>query len=297
MEFKIGERAELEGLSVDVRADNDNPRVKRFRASTPAKDRHRTRVLPDGIDTKNFRRNPVFLWGHDGYGGFETPKMEHVLGRVIKLDQSSTALDIDVEFLAADVNPLAEMALGMINAKALNAVSIGFIPREIKREKDADGSDRNVPVITKSELLEVSLVSIPSNPEALLIARSMVAGDLERNHPGASLKWHCHQGCAHETLEAADACACEDDLFSTREEVIAEITQALDNAGSGALERWKTLLREAEEQAAIPPAHAAADRGVDHQTATVDALRESATRLAVAGAVRKAVDQWTARSR
>lgn len=143
-----------------------------FRASTSAKDRHRSRVMPAGIDTLNFDKNPIFLWGHDGYGGWETPKMENVLGRVVSHTKTEQFFDVEVEFVDASVNPKAEMALGLTRAGALNTVSIGFIPREIVIETDEANGE--IPVIMRSELLEVSLVPIPSNPEAVALVRSMV---------------------------------------------------------------------------------------------------------------------------
>lgn len=214
---KVDEKYSIRGYVLDdadwrqEEGDGDDDvkrRTKRFRVSTPDKDRHRTRISPEGIDTSNYEKNPIFLWAHDGYGGWETPNIFHVLGRVVDFTKTRRAFDVDAEFLSGEVNGLAEIALGMVNAKALNAVSIGFIPKEIVFEKDSDGSDRDVPHITKCELLEVSLVPIPSNPNALELARSMVSADLR--NLGTKPQWVCAGGrCAHphETLEAAEACS------------------------------------------------------------------------------------------
>ena len=152
-------------------------RVVTFRASTFAKDRHHTRIKPDGINTDNFTRNPVFLWGHDGYGGWSVPQMENVIGRVIATRKSTDAFDIDVEFAEESVNPKGAMAHRMTKAGLLSTVSIGFIPTEVK--VITEGSSE-VPIIEKAELLEVSLVPIPSNPEAVALVRSMSgAADVE----------------------------------------------------------------------------------------------------------------------
>jgi HK97 family phage prohead protease len=151
-----------------LRAD-DNSRVITFRASTPAIDRHGTRVRTEGIDTTSYETNAVFGWAHDLYGSFlGSPQLSHVLGRTVAIRKTSQALDIDVEFAPAEVNPLGDQAFRMVKGKFLNAVSIGFIPKDIVIEMH-DGIE--VPVITKSELLEVSLVSIPSNSEALALTR------------------------------------------------------------------------------------------------------------------------------
>jgi HK97 family phage prohead protease len=149
---------------------DDTSRVITFRASSAAVDRHGTRIDPTGIDTDNYNQNPVFCWAHDAYPSmFGVPKMEHVLGRVVATRASNDAFDIDVEFATADVNPLADQALKMVKARFLNAVSIGF--RIIDAHVSVvDGEE--IPMITKCELLEISLVAVPSNPEALALSRA-----------------------------------------------------------------------------------------------------------------------------
>ena len=52
----------------------------------------------------------------------------------------------------------------------LNAFSIGFIPKEYTDRNNADGSTTRV--FTKSELLEISAVPVPANPNALVLARA-----------------------------------------------------------------------------------------------------------------------------
>ena len=153
-----------------IKADGEK-RIVRFRASTAAVDRHGTIVNPEGIDTDNFEKNPIFLWGHDGYGGFSAPEIENVIGKVVGYSRTNEAFDIDVEFAPGEANEKAEMALQLVKGGFLNAVSVGFYPTQMGMKKLEDGS--NVEVYEKSELLEVSLVPIPSNPEAIALARSM----------------------------------------------------------------------------------------------------------------------------
>jgi len=160
-----------------LRADEDS-RTVRFRASTPTIDRHGTIVRPEGISVKNFRKNPIFLWGHDGYGSMfgGGPEMENVIGKVTDYERSKDAFDIDVEFAPAEVNPKADLAYKLTKSGFLNTVSVGFSPIETSVEKvaKADSDDKvDVLVYDRSELLEVSLVPIPSNPEALALVRSM----------------------------------------------------------------------------------------------------------------------------
>lgn len=175
------ERMEL-GASAELRQDDEHPRRIRFRASDQTVDRHGTIVRPMGLDTKNFKRNPVFIWAHDAYGSFfgGGPQMESIIGRVAEFHKDEDSFDIDVDFVEGDVNPKGEMAFQLVKGKFLNAVSIGFIPRKIELEVQED-TETEVPVILKAELLEVSLVPIPSNPSALAISRSMFAADFDAN--------------------------------------------------------------------------------------------------------------------
>src|SRR5690625_252278 len=148
-------------------------RVVAFRASTPALDRHGSRILPLGIRTEAFERNPVFLWGHDGYG---RPDPQAVIGRVICHRKSPQAFDIEVEFAPEAANPRAEQALRLVRAGFLNAVSIGLVPLRSHEERAGAGTGgKSVLVYDEVELLEVSLVPIPSNPEALALVRELAA--------------------------------------------------------------------------------------------------------------------------
>lgn len=157
--------------SAEVRM-GDGDRTVVFRASTPAVDRHGTIVRPEGIRTEKFAANPIFVWAHDAYGGWETPSPESVIGRVVSWDRSPEAFDITVEFAPEEANPKAEQALRLVKAGFLNAVSIGFVPLKYHEEKESESEPTRL-VYDEVELLEVSLVPIPSNPEAVALIRSM----------------------------------------------------------------------------------------------------------------------------
>lgn len=164
----------------------DTGRVVRFRASTAAVDRHGTIVRPEGIRTEKFARNPVFLWAHDGYGGpGGAPPIDSVIGRVVGWEQSPQAFDVDVEFAPPEANPKAEMAYRLVKAGFLNAVSIGFIPLRWHEEVRGEGEAREVITIyDEVELLEVSLVPVPSNPEAVALARDIARALIRGVVPG-----------------------------------------------------------------------------------------------------------------
>ena len=159
-----------------IRAASNAPLV-RFRASTDIIDRHRTIVNQRGIDFTHF--GGAFLWGHDSFKGMfgGAPKIENQLGKVIAKevtaikrgkDEDGEATDVDVKF--SKVNPFAVMAEGMVREGILGDTSIGFIP---KKDHALTVGDEVIKVFDEIELLEISLVPVPANPEAQSLVRSM----------------------------------------------------------------------------------------------------------------------------
>lgn len=124
--------------------------TKKFHAifSSATEDRHGEIVFQD-FDLKAFKKNPVYIDSHN------YDSIEHILGRVSPLGVKDGMLQGDIEF--ATMNPKGLLAEQMADAGFLNTSSVGFIPKEF----DDKGN------ILKSELLEISAVSIPANPDAL----------------------------------------------------------------------------------------------------------------------------------
>lgn len=153
--------------------EEDKSRVRRFVASTAARDRYGDEIPIDAWDVKHYAANPVFLWAHDYH---ELP-----LGVATHVERTDKALVIDVRFAEADANPMAEQVLRLYDDGILRGVSVGF--RSLKSEwidpNDDDEQKRmkKEPDIRpgkrflKVELLEVSAVPVPANPQALMTAR------------------------------------------------------------------------------------------------------------------------------
>lgn len=160
----------METINTRASAIEQTESTSWFRASTNDVDRHGTIVEPRGIDTTHFRTNPVFMWGHDAYGSSgAAPDLENVLGRVVNYRQDPTAFDIEVEWAEHD---RAVMARDLVRAGFLSAVSVGFIPDpDSVGTRSVEGAE--VPVYNRTELVEVSLVPVPSNPNAIALARSI----------------------------------------------------------------------------------------------------------------------------
>ena len=144
----------------------EDDRTATFVASDETVDRYGDVVSLDGWDLSNFRRNPVFLWMHSQY---------QPIGRVKKIGVEGDKLLATVKFFDKGDSKTADDLWQLVKKRHLRAVSVGFtVPTEKDMEPIRDDSDR----ITgwrflRQELLELSLVSVPANPNALQVARSM----------------------------------------------------------------------------------------------------------------------------
>jgi len=137
---------------------DDEDRTVDFIISTAAKDRDGDTIDPKGWILTNFLKNPVVLFGHDN--------RSLPVGKAENIRLEGGALKASVKFADAGMNPLAESVFRMVKAGFLNATSVGFSPIEFER------SDGGIQFI-KQELLEFSIVPIPSNPEALVTAKGL----------------------------------------------------------------------------------------------------------------------------
>lgn len=144
------------GLQVTAKADEKKP-VITFTASDETLDRYDEIIQADGWELENYRRNPVFQNSHH-YGD-----VMFTLGKALTTEVRGNALVQEIEF-AVDINPIAKLAFELYRGGFLNAVSVGFIPLEWQEGGGADKFRRR---FVKQELLELSAVSIPANPNAL----------------------------------------------------------------------------------------------------------------------------------
>jgi HK97 family phage prohead protease len=147
------------------------PRTLGFVFSDESIDRYGDIIQARGWVLANFNANPVALFGHDA------GSVENVIGRARNVRVNGTQLVGDIEFMTAEVNPNAEAVFRMLQGGFLKTVSVGFAPLEWEQAKDKTrpgGID-----FKRQELLEISVVPIPANPNALVQAKA--AGiDVER---------------------------------------------------------------------------------------------------------------------
>lgn len=135
-------------------------------ASTPAVDRDRDRMYPHGFVLDNYRKNPVIAWAHDYRSPFA------VIGRAKDMSINESEFRIFPEWRepANDADPM-HIIRALIDQEFVRAMSIGFNPIEFEAN-DKGGFDFH-----SVEILEVSVVPVPANQEALRLAAKALAGD------------------------------------------------------------------------------------------------------------------------
>lgn len=140
-----------------ARAEDGGRKRFGFVITNGSQDRHRTIIEPNGGDVNAFMNNPVVLFNHD---------YDKILGRAVNLELKGDSIIAQMEF--DEDNEFALEKKGQVERGFLNATSIGFIIKSMDFDEDSD-----VMRITEWELVEFSIVSVPSNREALVISRDM----------------------------------------------------------------------------------------------------------------------------
>lgn len=127
--------------------------------STETVDRHGD-VVKQNWDLRSYMNNPVILNSHRHDDAGE------VVGKATRLRVAKDRLEGDIQF-AVNENPKAKVIYELYKGGYLNSFSVGFVAKEANWDEDNGGF-----VIEESELLEISTVSVPANPEALALAKS-----------------------------------------------------------------------------------------------------------------------------
>lgn len=131
--------------------------------STGGMDRQRESLDPDGVDMRNYKKNPVVLWAHD--------YSQLPIGKALWVKKEGNGIVAKIKFASHE---LAQEVKQLYTDGIMKAFSVGFIPKEYEDATDKDWNDPKKPRRTyKSwELLEFSAVPVPANPEALALAFS-----------------------------------------------------------------------------------------------------------------------------
>ena len=117
-----------------------------------------------GWNLDNFLKNPIALFGHDH---------KFIVGHWTNVRVQGNKLIGKLNLLPAGVSERLDEIRAAVEAGVLRAVSVGFAADPEKVEQNKSGGLR----FRAAELMECSLVSIPANPNALQMAKSLNLSD------------------------------------------------------------------------------------------------------------------------
>jgi len=142
---------------------NDSDRSIVAFGSKPVKDRDNELIKANAWQLENFLKNPVLMLSHN----YAQPPV----GKILWIKRKPEGLLFKAKFAKTQ---LGEEVYQLYKDGIMKAFSVGFIPDRsaIKQvdEKDEDNkpTGRKITVFEKCELLEISCVSVPCCPDALV---------------------------------------------------------------------------------------------------------------------------------
>jgi HK97 family phage prohead protease len=134
----------------------DNP--LEFVLSTEDVDRMGDTIKASGWDLSSFKANPIALLGHSH---------DQIIGVWENVRIEGKKLMGSLKLAKPGTSELIDTVRSLVDQRILKAVSVGFQPIEAEPRKSGGGFN-----FIKSALHEVSLVSIPANPNALAVAKA-----------------------------------------------------------------------------------------------------------------------------
>lgn len=144
----------------------------RFVASTETVDRYGDIIRASGWQLENYKKNPVVLFGHSH---------ADIVGRSPSVWVEGKRLMSEISLAAAGTSALVDSVRSLVAQRILKAVSVGFMPIEHKLIRDDENDHITGVEFEKQDLLEISLVAVPANQEALQVARSLnISRSLQR---------------------------------------------------------------------------------------------------------------------
>ena len=149
---------------VNTKANNDEGIIEAVVGSTSVIDRMGDTINQAGWDLKNFKKNPVILWGHN------VREERPPIGKAIKVWLEGTKekkLMFRVKFDLQD--KFASEIFRKIKDGFINTTSVGFMPLEWDDNE-----------FTSMDLLELSFVPVPANPEALVAIKDLNPIELKK---------------------------------------------------------------------------------------------------------------------
>ena len=160
----------IPGYVREIPANVDESRIIEFTITNSTRDRHKSVVNSDKWEMTNFLANPIVGYQHNVYGSFfSKPDPDLIIGKSVNLRKEGNDWISGVHFEPGKMNKLADKIFNKVKFGTLRAASVGFM--EIGDGNYGDGEEREggkseTYYFAGQELLEFSIVNIPSNPTA-----------------------------------------------------------------------------------------------------------------------------------
>jgi HK97 family phage prohead protease len=120
-------------------------------------DRGKDFMTPEGWELENYVKNPVILFDHG-----KDPQFGSLpIGKALVVHPEEKGLYAKVQISSSKSEKISAVR-DLVEEGILKTFSVGFDPKESQKSKD--GNDVNL--ITKKELLEISIVPIPMNQDS-----------------------------------------------------------------------------------------------------------------------------------
>ena len=153
----------------EIRKVDEETRTVEFVASDNSVDSYGTVLPVDKWDLTRFQNNGIVGYMHDVYGDSWTKSADpdDVIGKGVAFVEDEK-LVVRITFEPKELNEKADKIFRKLQFGSLHAVSVGFRATAKGHKGDEErGEDPNVYYYGGQELLEVSVVNIPSNANAL----------------------------------------------------------------------------------------------------------------------------------
>lgn len=138
--------------------DEDDKLTIEGYASTPDIDADGDNILSSAWDLNRYLKNPIILFNHN---------KALPMGIAVSVEPKPKGL-----YIQAVISKSSEH-YSMVKEGILKTFSVGFRPREVKPKNDKSGGL----LISKAELHEISVVTVPSNPEAIFSIKKSFESD------------------------------------------------------------------------------------------------------------------------
>lgn len=236
-----GEQKLFQTVTFTTGTFDDEARTFTAIASTPIVDRGGDTIDQSGWELGNFVKNPVIPWAHDYY--------QPPVARATEIGINNKGyLQFTYQAPPEGVYPFADTIWNLYRNQFMFAFSVGFKPLE------QSGDWQSGYNFSKSELLEISAVVVPANPQALTLAHKMGIIDVPHLKTMKD-KIMATAKNIDDVLEkaskttATDGSAKNDDQSQVAEQLEDQLDEAEQNAGT----------ETAEKPVVTPPAEAATD--------------------------------------